>query len=128
MLTNIEVQEFKCFARLRLPLAPLTLLTGTNTSGKSTILQPLVLLHQNMFHHEWANTLQLNGPDIHLGTAGDVIDNLTGRGTFSISLEDNERRVGWTFEHDGRQSMSVRVLEYVESSVAHPNPKVLRYL
>ena len=49
MFARIDLQCFQCFARLRLPLAPLTLLTGLNASGKSSVLQALVLLHQTVF-------------------------------------------------------------------------------
>ena len=45
MLTRVEITHFKCFERLVLPLAPLTLLSGANAAGKSTLLQALVLRH-----------------------------------------------------------------------------------
>ena len=44
MLQQIELRYFKCFALLKLPLGPLTLLSGANASGKSSVMQALVLL------------------------------------------------------------------------------------
>lgn len=41
MLTAIEIESFECFQKLVLPLRPLTLLSGRNASGKSTVLQAL---------------------------------------------------------------------------------------
>ncbi len=67
MLTRLDIQHFKCFELLRLPLASLTLLSGTNASGKSSVLQALVLLHQTMREHEWSTRLMLNGGAIRLG-------------------------------------------------------------
>ena len=64
MLTRLDLRFFKCFERLRLPLAPLTLLTGLNASGKSSVLQALVLLHQTMREHEWTTRLALNGSGV----------------------------------------------------------------
>ena len=61
MLSSLELRSFKCFELLRLPLAPLTLLTGLNASGKSSVLQAIVLLHQTMREHEWSTRLALNG-------------------------------------------------------------------
>ena len=64
MLERIDLRLFKCFEELRLPLAPLTLLTGLNASGKSSVLQALVLLHQTMREREWTTRLALNGASV----------------------------------------------------------------
>ena len=48
MLARIELRHFKCFEVLKLPLRPLTLLSGANASGKSSVMQALVLLHQTI--------------------------------------------------------------------------------
>ena len=53
MLTRVDLWHFKCFETLKLPLRPLSLFTGVNASGKSSIMQALVLLHQTMREHEW---------------------------------------------------------------------------
>ncbi|MXY08445.1 MAG: AAA family ATPase, partial [Rhodothermaceae bacterium] len=45
MLIQLELSTFKCFELLRLPLGSLTLLCGTNASGKSSVIQSIVLLH-----------------------------------------------------------------------------------
>lgn len=47
MLTALEVENFKGIAgRQRIDFAPLTLLFGANSAGKSTILQALLYLHE----------------------------------------------------------------------------------
>lgn len=47
MLTSIEIQNFKGISdRQRVDLAPLTLLFGANSAGKSTVLQALLYLHE----------------------------------------------------------------------------------
>ncbi len=43
---KLQLEYFKCFEKLSLPLANLTLLSGVNSSGKSTVLQTLALLNQ----------------------------------------------------------------------------------
>ena len=72
MLQQIELRFFKCFALLKLPLSPLTLLSGANASGKSSVMQALVLLHQTIRDHEWSRRLMLNGTSVRLGTASAV--------------------------------------------------------
>src|SRR6516164_10161263 len=47
MLTSLEIENFKGIAaRQRIDFAPLTLLFGPNSAGKSTILQALLYLHE----------------------------------------------------------------------------------
>src|SRR3954447_23414998 len=47
MLRSIQLENFKAFGqRTLIPLAPITLIFGQNSSGKSSILQSLNLLKQ----------------------------------------------------------------------------------
>ena len=109
MLTQIDLRHFKCFKRLQLPLRPLTLLSGTNASGKSSVLQALALLHQTMREHEWSYRLMLNGSAIRLGTAADVIDRVHGHNECGIALHDgDETRVEWEFAGE-REEMAMVV-------------------
>ena len=43
MIKSVEIKNFKCFDNLRLPLSKLTILAGANASGKSTVMQALLL-------------------------------------------------------------------------------------
>ncbi|CAC9973828.1 AAA family ATPase [Flavobacterium panici] len=47
MITNVELTNFKCFEKESFDLYPLTLLTGINGMGKSSLIQSLLLLKQN---------------------------------------------------------------------------------
>ena len=107
MLTQIELRHFKCFESLKLPLRPLTLLSGANGSGKSSVMQALVLLHQTMREHEWSSRLMLNGATVRLGTVADVVDEVYGRRGFGLVLLDNNTtRFEWKFEGE-REEMSM---------------------
>jgi predicted ATPase len=129
VLTRIELELFKCFQLLKLPLAPLTLLSGANASGKSTVLQAMVLLHQTILDHEWSTRLQLNGNEIQLGTAGDVIDHVHGRYGFSIGLIDDDWSVQWKFAAaEDKQAMSVAVVSVNVDGTAVASPEKLRFL
>ena len=105
MLERIDLRHFKCFEVLKLPLRTLTLLSGVNASGKSSVLQALVLLHQTMREHEWSSRLMLNGSTISLGTVADVIDQVHGQHTCWISLLDDATEHGWELTGD-RAEMS----------------------
>ena len=123
VLNRLELRSFKCFELLRLPLAPMTLLTGPNASGKSSVLQALVLMHQTMREHEWSTRLALNGASVRLGTVSEVI----GRGGYEFALEDDECAYRWTFAGD-RRDMSMEVQSVEIDDRVWPLPKELRYL
>ena len=94
MLTSLSIQHFKCFANLRLGLAPLTLLAGYNGGGKSTSIQPLLLISQAIRRSSNPTGLPLNGSLVKLGTVGDVVLP-TGLPTFEIHAE--EQQITWRF-------------------------------
>ena len=123
MLNRLELRSFKCFELLRLPLAPMTLLTGHNASGKSSVLQALVLMHQTMLEQEWSTRLVLNGASVRLGTVREV----TGRGGYEFALEDDESAYRWTFSGD-RRDMSMEVQSVEINGRTWDSPKELRYL
>ncbi|MCX5127289.1 DUF3696 domain-containing protein [Streptomyces sp. NBC_00347] len=76
MLERIGITNFKAFGRQDLTLAPFTLLTGLNSSGKSTVLQALALLRQSyeagVLEDGGESGLLLNGEFVQLGTGQDV--------------------------------------------------------
>src|SRR5579863_3841598 len=74
MITSIRLHNFKCFADKTIALRPLTLLTGQNGTGKSSVLQSLLLLRQSSSAGMLPKKgLLLNGDLVSLGTASDVL-------------------------------------------------------
>lgn len=121
MIIRIDLECFKCFNLLKLPLCSLNLLTGTNASGKSTVLQALVLLSQSMRENEWSNKLALNGNLVQLGTVSDVVNSIDGRSSFGITLwDDSDARINWEFKGDPK-AMSMDVerirIEYKDENI-----------
>ena len=127
MLGQLELSNFKCFESLKLHLGSLTLLSGTNASGKSSVLQSLVLLHQTMRENEWSTRLTLNGKVTQLGTVTDVVDQITGKDRFGIGLIDDDTRCHWVFAGN-RYDMSLEVNRVELTGNAVENPGTLRRL
>ncbi len=127
MLDRLDLQFFKCFQQLKLPLRPLTLLSGSNASGKSSVLQTLVLVHQTIREHEWSTRLMLNGDAIQLGTVQDIVDKLHGRRSFSIGVSDDAVNVHWWFQGD-RDEMSLAVTKVRVNGTAIAKPEQLHHL
>ena len=127
MITQIDLQYYKCFKKLSLSLAPLTLLSGTNASGKSSILQALVLLHQTIRENEWSQRLMLNGESIKLGTVSDIIDQVNGRNQFGIGLHDGSNHYFWRFIGD-RDEMSMGIQQFTINENQVTSHETLRFL
>ena len=51
MLKHIALTNFKCFRQQRIDFKRITLLTGVNSAGKSTVVQSLLLLQQTYAEH-----------------------------------------------------------------------------
>ena len=63
-ITAISVRGFKSLAKeSRIEIRPLTILAGANSSGKSSIMQPLLLLKQTLEASYDPGPLLLNGPN-----------------------------------------------------------------
>lgn len=74
MLTNLTIENFKAFQKLdNLKIKPITIVCGTNSSGKSSILQSLLLLKQTLEGKTPGQTLLLNGRFVRLGYFGDLL-------------------------------------------------------
>lgn len=70
-IRTLRLKNFKAFAELQLDLGTLTVLTGTNSSGKSSILQAIALLEQSQRRQK--RGLMLNGPLLELGSCADAL-------------------------------------------------------
>jgi predicted ATPase len=127
VISQLNLRLFKCFEYLKLPLAPLTLLSGSNASGKSSALQALALLHQTMLEHEWSTRLMLNGSAIRLGTVADVVDKVHGRRSVSIGVIADDHDYEWTFDGD-RAEMSMSTEQVQVDSDSLQRPETLRFL
>lgn len=68
MLTSIALENFKIFSNVEVNPNQITVLTGPNSSGKSTIIQALMLLKQTK--HD--SSLVLTGPYINMGSPIDI--------------------------------------------------------
>ena len=94
-ITAISVQGFKSLANeSRIEIRPLTILAGANSSGKSSIMQPLLLMKQTLEASYDPGALLLNGPNAKFTSANQFISRLQKNSDsqkFSIAIENAER-------------------------------------
>lgn len=103
MFTRLLLRQFKAWRdKIDITLAPVTMLLGTNSSGKSSLLQTLLLLKQTV-----------GSPDrsIHLNLGGDEINDYFNFGHFEdvLTRRANPRQfeLGFTFQRGKRSTINV---------------------
>lgn len=74
MITQISLENFKAFKQLKgMQIKPVTILCGTNSCGKSSILQSILLIRQTLESQIGKQALLLNGGLVHLGVFENII-------------------------------------------------------
>ena len=120
MLTAIRVGNFKAFAESqKIPLRPLTLIFGANSSGKSSILHSLILAR----HAQETGDLDVHRTNV----GGDSVD-LGGFRQF-IHRRDMSRRMEWSAELDtaffaGRLAEQLAPVKFVTATVGIGLPQL----
>lgn len=92
MITNLLLQNFKSHKKTDLRFSNLTVLTGINSAGKSSVIQSLLLLRQSYQKGRLKLGLDLNSPLCDLGKGNDVLFRFADSNiiTFCISTGEGE--------------------------------------
>ena len=79
-ITKIAVSGFKSLAsECAIDIRPLTILAGANSSGKSSIMQPLLMLKQTLEAPYDPGPLLIEGPNVQFTSAEQFLSKLTGK-------------------------------------------------
>lgn len=70
-LRRLRLRSFKAFERLDVRFGQVTVLAGTNSAGKSTVMHAVAAAHQSRV--AGVDGLLLNGPLVELGTYEDIV-------------------------------------------------------
>jgi predicted ATPase len=88
-ITRITVKGFKSIAdECSIEIRPLTILAGANSSGKSSIMQPILMMKQTLESPYDPGPLLIDGPNVRFTSAEQFISQLDGKvmGKFSMGL------------------------------------------
>ncbi|GAB1542018.1 DUF3696 domain-containing protein [Scytonema sp. NUACC21] len=103
MIRSLRLINFKPFENQFLEFRPLTLLSGLNSTGKSSVLQSLLLLRQSFQQGLLPDIgLALNGDLVCIGTAQDALFEGAGKEDpigFDIVFENGIEGI-WRFNYD----------------------------
>lgn len=114
-LNSVHLKNFKCFRDVDIEISGLTILTGINGMGKSSVIQALLLLRQSFnMSNRMNRRLKLNGELVELGTGPDVFFDLA---------EDDDLTIGYEFDETGVEEFrsEYRYTYDRESQTLRPN-------
>lgn len=103
MIKTIDLENFKCFKNESINFGNLTVLTGLNGMGKSSLIQSLLLLRQSFENRLLASEvvkLSLNGPYTNIGKGRDLLFEFASDEQISVGLrQDNKITARWRFDY-----------------------------
>lgn len=73
MISEMRIERFKCFSDQTISFGNISVLTGNNGTGKSTVIQALLLLKQAYDIGSIETQIPLNGDLAKIGTAADAL-------------------------------------------------------
>jgi predicted ATPase len=103
MLSKWGITNFKSIYNADLDLAPLTVLTGTNSSGKSSFIQSMLLVAQTMQNQFAGRELVLNGNLLELGRFDEILSYGAGDSKNTIDIRWDLKLENGTF-HSGESN------------------------
>ncbi len=129
MIVSANIRGFKRFKDQRFKFAPLTMLTGLNGSGKTSLIHAVLLAHEAATSRKMS--VRLNGPfGIELGTAEDVL-NWEARDGLELAFENDDGTISeWqlTMPYEEALYLVVRKMPANLPSSFRGKPRSLTYL
>ncbi|WP_081079115.1 AAA family ATPase [Burkholderia territorii] len=129
MITQFTVQGFKRFNIEEFNLSPLTLLTGKNGAGKTSLIHALLMAREVFSTNR--DTVRLNGPfGMELGTAEDVQNWSSGETIEFKLVTESESVASWTLVAPSDDALYLDVKERSSSTseVFCSEPRAFTYL
>lgn len=99
MINKWTISNFKSIQKETvLEFSPLTLFVGQNSSGKSTLIQSILMTTQTLQNNVATRSVVLNGKIVRLGAFSDIQSNDAENNTISIAFElkKSEYQSNWT--------------------------------
>ncbi len=109
-IVGLTIEGFKSFWKNQyIPILPLTILAGANSSGKSSSMQPLLLLKQTLEAPYDPGPLKIDGPIVAFSRTSQMFTNRNGKASapkLRIGLDyelpkEIQRSIDLTFEQEG---------------------------
>lgn len=116
-ITAITVCGYKSlYQEQRIEIRPLTILAGANSSGKSSIMQPLLLLKQTLEAQYDPGALLLNGPNVRITSADQLLSKVATKNCsnrFYVQFESSDDwKLRLTYKRDPGKALDIDSMNY----------------
>lgn len=129
-INGISVSGYKSlYEECSIEVLPLTILAGANSSGKSSIMQPLLLLKQTLEATYDPGALLLNGPNVKFTSVDQILSKISGKkdsDSFTIKINLINDFLISTFTKQLKQGIQVvRSTYHIYNGYFHENITLL---
>ncbi|GAP71308.1 hypothetical protein SAMD00024442_10_42 [Candidatus Symbiothrix dinenymphae] len=98
MIRKVELNNFKSHKETKLDFSNLTVLCGANSSGKSSVIQALLLLRESFFNKSQFDYLDLKSNPVTVGTAKDALYHSTKIDKIKFAIDTTNQNMVFDFE------------------------------
>jgi predicted ATPase len=119
-ISKVSVCGYKSLiSEQAIEIRPLTILAGANSSGKTSIMQPLLLLKQTLEASYDPGALLLDGPYVRFTSADQLLSRQQGKscsGIFAVEIQiDDGSQIRLTFKNDPGKGFRIESLVYTHN-------------
>ncbi len=107
---KLSVEGYKSIASpLCIEVDGLTVLAGANSSGKSSFMQPFLLLKQTIENHYDSGAMMLDGENVKYTDSSQIISRVSGykKKTFAVTISEKKSTTKVTYKHKRGQGIVV---------------------
>ncbi len=113
----ITLKGFKSFAEPQgIEIRPLTVLAGANSSGKSSAMQPLLMLKQTLEHSFDPGPLLLDGPHVRFNSASELLSRVSPRNLadeFDVGMRlGSDLSLNWSFRRTPDDKLQISQMDH----------------
>lgn len=104
MINRIDVKNFKCFKSESFNFKKLNVLSGLNGTGKSTLIQTLLLPIQANQQKMVGEALVLNGDLVEIGTGKDIMCEFGDESAIKLSYNYKDKQIDFDYNYFSSKS------------------------
>ena len=97
MITRLKIANFKSHRNTELVMRNMTLLTGVNGCGKTSVVQALLLLRQSYDKGRLEKGLDLNSPLVNIGIGNEALSQFADKGIISFEMDADGEKFDYSF-------------------------------
>ena len=115
-ITGVSVRGFKShLTETHIQILPLTILAGANSSGKSSIMQPLLMMKQTLDENYDPGDMLIDGPNVKFNSAANFLSRFGDKSEkeFEIRIDFDDQSIVETFKKGNDMPVELVKARYI---------------